>query len=184
MGGQGSGVWVRRNTKTTTDGLLRLDVNWLAREGFLVPGATGTLHWTDSFTYRPMGRVAFSVRSSPLPDVGLRVLRLSYCWNASESVTESIELQATQPHFGGERWWLTCPLRTDGKPCNRRVGKLYLKDGRFGCRFCHELTYRSCQESHKSQRMFDRVTRLFGPMPVPPALVRNFERWLRSHDDH
>jgi hypothetical protein len=37
----------------------------------------------------------------------------------------------------------------------RRVGKLYLPPGAryFGCRLCYDLTYTSCQESHKYDRL-------------------------------
>jgi hypothetical protein len=32
----------------------------------------------------------------------------------------------------------------------------------FGCRRCHELTYTSCQESHKFDRLYGRIAREFG----------------------
>jgi hypothetical protein len=39
----------------------------------------------------------------------------------------------------------------NGRPCQRRVGKLYLPPGGryYGCRHCHALTYTSCQEHDK-----------------------------------
>ncbi len=39
-------------------------------------------------------------------------------------------------------------------PCGRRCGKLYLPPGGrdFGCWTCYDLTYTSCQESHKHDR--------------------------------
>jgi hypothetical protein len=51
------------------------------------------------------------------------------------------------------------PLVVGGRPCGRRVGKLHLPPhGRyFGCRHCHDLTYASCQESHKFDRAFRRL---------------------------
>ncbi len=44
-------------------------------------------------------------------------------------------------------------------PCERRVGKLWLPPGAiyFGCRHCYGLTYRSCQESHKRDRMVEWI---------------------------
>jgi hypothetical protein len=41
--------------------------------------------------------------------------------------------------------------------CNRRAGKLYLPSGAryFGCRKCHDLTYKSCQEAHQLERLLD-----------------------------
>jgi len=47
----------------------------------------------------------------------------------------------------------------NGRGCGRRVGKLYLPPGGryFGCRQCHDLTYTSCQESHRYDRLFGRL---------------------------
>lgn len=75
----------------------------------------------------------------------LRV-RLEYTADA-EQVSYSIKLNATSPHFGGRRWWLLCPLERDGEACGRRARSLYMPPGEthFGCRSCHELTYRSSQ---------------------------------------
>jgi hypothetical protein len=45
------------------------------------------------------------------------------------------------------RWSFICPLIVNGRPCGRRVGKLYLPPSAryFGCRHCHGLTYTSAQ---------------------------------------
>jgi hypothetical protein len=57
----------------------------------------------------------------------------------NQLVKESINLQKTKPHFGGVRWWFTCPM------CKRRMGKLYLsfKGNYFACRRCCDLRYRN-----------------------------------------
>jgi hypothetical protein len=61
--------------------------------------------------------------------------------------------------FGGKRWWFICPLIVHGIACNRRAGKLYLPPGAryFGCRKCHDLTYRSRQEAHQAERFIARL---------------------------
>lgn len=63
----------------------------------------------------------------------------------------NIVLTATRTSFGALRWWFMCPFLKEGNPCNRRVGKLYLPPGTryFGCRHCHNLTYRSVQKHDK-----------------------------------
>ena len=73
-----------------------------------------------------------------------------------ENVEERIELLSTRPNFGGARWYLSCPFTTEGERCGRRMSKLYLppEDQHFGCRECHKLTYRSCQESHKFDSLY------------------------------
>ena len=74
-------------------------------------------------------------------------LTLDYRPGAGGHARYSIGLQVTFPHFGGVRWWLTCPLTVNGQYCGRRVRKLYRPPGErfFGCRACFELTYLSSQ---------------------------------------
>jgi hypothetical protein len=62
----------------------------------------------------------------------------------------SVPLQCTPTQYSGRRWWLTCTLASGGTLCGRRCGKLYLPSDQlyFGCRRCHDLTYRSVQTAH------------------------------------
>ncbi|MCI0625457.1 MAG: hypothetical protein L0387_28065 [Acidobacteria bacterium] len=79
-------------------------------------------------------------------------LRYFVGWEGiSENVCQSFPFARSRPNFGGVRWWFRCPLVIKGKPCRRRVGKLYLPYGRslFGCRHCHQLTYQSVQTHDK-----------------------------------
>ncbi len=91
-----------------------------------------------------------------------------------EEVNQRVSLITTQPNFGGMRHWFSCPWLVDGKPCGRRVSKLYLPpaEDRFGCRECHKLTYRSSQRSHHC----DRICRLMsaGVPEVEETLKRAF----------
>ena len=63
-------------------------------------------------------------------------------------------------------------------PCGRRVGKLYLAPSGhyFGCRHCHELTYRSAQEHDQRTDLFRRnpmalQAAMNGDAPLPLLLV-------------
>ena len=82
-----------------------------------------------------------------------------------------VSLTRTYPHFGGVRWWFTCPLIRDGMACNRRVAKLYLPSGTeyFGCRHCHSLTYTSCQDSHRFDALHEILGREVG---IPGSVVK------------
>lgn len=73
-------------------------------------------------------------------------LVLGYVSQACEMICFPVQVQSTPTQFGGKHWWFTCPVITGDTPCARRVppGARY-----FGCRHCHELTYQSCQASHR-----------------------------------
>jgi hypothetical protein len=61
--------------------------------------------------------------------------------------------------FGGVRYWFLCPAVKDDVYCGNRVTKLFLPPGGsvFGCRDCYDLTYQSCQESHKYDKVFGHI---------------------------
>lgn len=145
MGGCGSGEWFRYNKRTTTAQCLSIDINRLARDGALRAESTGVVSWTNR-----IGSVNATLRFEVIETDDGRILYLSYRLNGRQDVFVPIRVQATKPNFGGVRWWFNCPMVINGKTCNRRVGKLYLR--RYpGCRVCHSLTYESCQESKASK---------------------------------
>jgi hypothetical protein len=125
--------------------------------GRLHPHAAGTFTWT--WTSGSKSSVGYFVIWGDVPTI-----MLDYRWRDAEDVKIPIRLQTTPTQFGGQRWWFTCPLIVNGVPCNRRVGKLYLPPGAryFGCRTCHRLTYRSCQEAHQAERLAGMLARELG----------------------
>src|SRR5262245_13560312 len=161
MGGTGSGNhyhWWRGNKKTVVEDCLSIGANRWTREGILRAGAYHSGSWRWIYHSGNGFRVNYEVwtqnMSSPL-------VRLSYSWTwngtgPAESASYSVCLETTRPRFGGLRWWFLCPLIVGGRWCARRVGKLYLppQARHFGCRHCHDLTYRSCQESHRYDRLY------------------------------
>lgn len=66
---------------------------------------------------------------------------MSFGGKLSMGAGQAIPLTATQPYFGGRRFWFVCE-------CGRRAGKIYLPTGEtaFRCRLCCDLTYQSSQE--------------------------------------
>jgi hypothetical protein len=139
MGGAGSGNRCQFGKRTVEDSLvlsMRDLRKWLYRD------AAGALTW------RSAGGRESSVGFVVAWDPDGPAVVLHYRWRDAEDVRVLVRLEATPVHLGGVRWWFTCPL-VRGVACRRRAGKLYLPPGGryFGCRVCHDLTYRSCQES-------------------------------------
>jgi hypothetical protein len=160
MGGIGSGSWDRSNKKSTVEESLVLAMKDFWRR--LYHGAGGTFSWTWA------GGAKSSIGYFVTWDDSGPTVTLRYRWRDIEDVQIPVRLETSQTQFGGERRWFTCPLIVDGVACNRRIGKLYLppRARYFGCRNCHGLTYRSCQESHFLERL--------------PGSIDRMERWLET----
>ncbi len=159
MGGTGSGRWTYYDKKRTVEECWTISISEVAQVIDLRdPGpASNALRPTRSAT----GKGVSTVRCTPrVGNDGKPLLGLSYTvkdrWSVEDSVEEVVSLQTTQPNFGGVRWWFSCPRVVDGRECGRRVGKLYRPPGGryFACRRCLDLTYVSCQKSHRYDGLF------------------------------
>lgn len=141
MGGEGSGRWYRLTKKPVVEDALGLDVRKFAQWGALRSHWQGTIRWSYG-DREPFASAGYTVMVTG--GQGL-VLTMRYCIDGKENIDQPIALQTTRPHYGGARWWFTCPS------CQRRSGKLYLPASAnvFACRRCYGLTYRSTQEHDK-----------------------------------
>lgn len=80
-----------------------------------------------------------------------RVGRLSFsCGDSSITVS----LTWTSCTYGGRRPWFLCPR------CSRRVAKVYLHRGRWGCRECFDLAYQTQREDALG-RVYAKEHRIF-----------------------
>jgi hypothetical protein len=150
MGGYGSGRWGWHTKKTTVDECYELPISEFRKPLEFGHGYSGSLWWSRGETRT--ATIGFRVEQLR----GVLVVRLIY--TTTDRVTGEkrdsdypVVLRRTRPHFGGVRWWWTCPLTVSGAPCRRRAAKLYLPPSGwyFGCRQCYNLTYRSTQEYDK-----------------------------------
>ena len=93
--------------------------------------------------------------------------------------SQRVYLHSTPLHFGGVRWWFSCPR------CWRRCAKLYLRGSLFGCRVCLNLTYESCQEETAAF-----LGELAAQLGISPAQIkremaqdtRQRKEWRRKRD--
>lgn len=155
----GPGRYVRRWTKPQVEGCrFVLHAERLQRLGYFDPDAPGVVRWVDSVTGREVGSAGYAITGRG------RSFRLDYSVGG-EPVGCEIRLLETRPRLGGVRRWFACPMARDGALCGRRVGRLYLLGGGFGCRRCHDLRYQSVQEAHKTERLIRRLGRRRGYGP-------------------
>jgi len=159
MGGLGSGRhWLYK--RNTVEECLTLDINKLVKDG-LLHRLFGEVRWCRGGEENAY--VNYWLKRDPV-----YVLTLCpFLIRRDERIplTQDIPLVTMELHSGGKRYWFTCPN------CGRRVGKLHLPHGaeRFLCRNCYDLTYKSCQECHK----FDR---LLAGMGIHPSVGKRLFR--------
>lgn len=104
------------------DSATRLDVNYLARNGYLIDGNWKRLYWSQYGEVCMTGLIkAFDLHISV--DIG--------------SNTHWLYLTQTPCHLGGHRRWFICST------CQNRMAVLYLRKNRFGCRTCQKISYQS-----------------------------------------
>lgn len=150
MGGMGSGNWYRWDTRATVEQSLVLDMAKF--RGHVLDGRSGNATWT-----RRGGESSIGWRFHWAGDH--MVLTLNYR-HGQQDVRIPVRLQTTPVHFGGFRWWFTCPLIVRGRACERRVAKLYsARSPYFGCRQCMRLTYESCRDSQTKARLWAELRR-------------------------
>jgi len=152
MGGPGSGRWGNYTKKTAVERCLSLSILGLEREASLSAQihTDGNIIWRVPATGERVAACGYRVDTREPTSSWIRL----WYWPAGfrEKISYGIALVTTEPYFSGFRWWFSCPVKKKGRPCGRRVGKLYLPPGEhyFGCRLCHNLTYLSCQWNHRS----------------------------------
>lgn len=144
MGGYGSGQ--RSRKKRTADGCLAIDAADLRRRGWLSAGTrSGELTWPAVFPWQQASTVTCDL--TVVEAGGEMRLRYAPARDPGAALDYRVPLVTTPCRLGGRRWWLICPLARGDAACGRRVRKLYLAGRYFGCRHCHDLTYRSRQRS-------------------------------------
>lgn len=146
MGGFGSGDWSDPSTrKTSVEQCMILSVRSLRLSGFLAAGRAGEIKWSNG-----AGEIIGKASIEMLNRDGELRLKISDYY---------VDMIRTECNYGGVRSWFLCPVSVDGVYCGNRCSKLYLPPAGkyFGCRHCYDLTYRSCQESHKYDNVFGYI---------------------------
>ena len=145
MGGLGSTRWRGHRKRTLVEDCLRLDIQELARQGFLDEDLGAVVaEWHGPDTTEPLDRVFLAQQKTAKG----RVVLLATL--GATQVVQGFRLVAKPCNFGGQRWYAKCS-GFSGRPCGRRVARFYRPPGGlvYACRDCHGLTYLSTQAEDK-----------------------------------
>jgi hypothetical protein len=145
MGGFGSG---RNFGADCTSDHRSIDIRRWQRDGLLNAGRQFNWQWSRN------GEATGNINVKA--EMGL--VRLFYSIRQDGEEEESLDypvmLQTTSCHYGGVRYWFTCPA----VGCGRRVAILY--GGKiFACRNCYQLAYQSQRETENDRliRKADKI---------------------------
>lgn len=129
-------------TRDLCDEIKSISTSFLKKHQYFQQGEhSGIITWSGG-----VGESSSISVNSTVHD-GIGWIRLRYTqtdWDGKkESLDYRVALTITKCRLGGRRFWFVCPLTKAEKPCQRRVGKLYISGKYFGCRTCYELGYRT-----------------------------------------
>ena len=160
-GGVRSGAG-RPGHKLLSGNTCRINVNDWHRRGYLEPGISFCWGWTHD-----------GERSGSISVLsGGTGVSISYRVKAGDEwrdVSQHVTVESTPCHLGGTRPWFTCPA------CGGRSGVLFLRSGRFACRKCQRIAYRS-QSGSETERLCSLFHKLAAQLEAgKPA----WQRWAR-----
>ena len=189
--------------KMEADRVPRLSIKMLKKQtrGLLPTHRSGRVVWINGYMLEPRDRVIFDVEfeyqtdeDSMWGNASIKSVKKQFIhqgqWKLQDyKIEEELELVSSECNFGSRRLWFSCPFRGEGaEPCERRTDVLYLVDGKFGCRECHNLTYMSRNLSgvHKKHgRMLSGPERSELEKEVKRPLyagkpTKKFDRYIRA----
>ncbi|BFT95181.1 MAG: hypothetical protein MNSN_04940 [Minisyncoccus archaeiphilus] len=140
-------------SKNEADGVKKISISFLKKNGYLKGWRSGTITWTSGYDeHKSSVGIEVSTVSSD------SYLRINYTQTDNYSGEKKdfdykIPLTTTPCRFGGKRYWFVCPWYKNGVYCGRRVGTLYKDGDYFACRHCYDLTYAS-KNVNRRYKMF------------------------------
>lgn len=128
------------NARSTTEITEKISIFWLKQNGYLLGiKREGSISWRRRGVVT--GQVSFSIH---IDERGEEYIRLYYM--GETKMDYLYRLRSIPCFFGGQRWFFECGATRNGDYCGNRVGILYLKNNKFMCRECADLSYQSCNE--------------------------------------
>lgn len=128
--------------KVQAEHLQRIDIRVWRKRGLLWDGGSNAWSWWRGD--QPSGSIRFTV--------GECSIRLNYS-AGDKDASQTIQTTTTPCAYGGSRRWFSCPT------CTGRCEVLFMRSGRFACRSCQRVSYRS-QSGSEHDRLNTRYHRL------------------------
>jgi hypothetical protein len=131
-------------SKTEADYLKKIQIWWLLKDMKNRLIKEGEIFWGENGSEGSIGYKLWLTPDFP---------RLALSYTVGEEKKEIkyvVPIIQTDCNFGSTRFWFQCSLYKNGERCGRRVGVLYKTGEYFGCRHCHELTYRTRNQNTSS----------------------------------
>jgi len=157
------------------DYMISLDICGLKRDGFLTSFNWQSIIWRDEQDEIVSKIDACSFVSNTVPYMELKYALKGDYQASEELLSYRVYFSSTECNYGGTRLWFVCPLAVMGIRCGRRCRILYLDNGLFGCRFCHNLSYRSQNINRKSKYFY--LHRIIDTEEALENLFNNIKRW-------
>lgn len=156
------------STRDKADELKSVSTSWLKQNGYEFKQGiyrTGTITWSRGLSDSKSSIGILVNTTFDNSFITFSYTQTNGYTGEKKEYEYNVQLVTTPCNFGGVRYWYICPLVSNGVPCNRRVGTLYLGGAYFGCRHCYDLTYSSrCLPSRPDLRllvkMFNRERRI------------------------
>ena len=137
-----------KTKKTEAEQLNQLSIYDLTKRGWLDGITPGTLRWRNYFLGIVLEVDVSTFVRNGVPYCGLQY-DLPDMVTGNKKYRYAIPISTTPCRKGGSRWWFHCPVQNNGIICRRRVASLFMKDGVFACRHCHNLTYASKNKNRR-----------------------------------
>lgn len=159
MGGYGSG---RKFGADCTEDFRSIDIRRWQRDGHIVLGRYFDVEWKRNG--EKIAAISVKIENEQI--------RLTYFYQKYggewENLDYPVRLQTTACHYGGIRYWFTCPAAN----CGRRIVKLYSGGKIFACRHCYKLAYKSQRET-PGDRAIRKADKLRDKLNWDPGILNS-----------
>ncbi|MCP4481335.1 MAG: hypothetical protein GY817_00705 [bacterium] len=138
------------SNRMTVEESKSLSTKFLKKHNYFCGLNSGVVTWSRSGNKTGSISIKVDVLNKENAFIQFQYTQTDRTTDKKSEIDYKAKLVSTSCYYGGVRWWFRCPLVINGKQCNRKVGVLYLGNGKyFGCRHCYNLIYESSKTHDK-----------------------------------